>query len=129
MAYDKAPIQCFVVEADGEGNFRRDGGDWLPMSAMPVGAMYYADWMQRKGPDGHRLFVLTPGGLWSPDGRASNCTRPEDNEHHCWVRHGTPPNITVDKNGDTCGCGCSIGQGPGYSDYHGFLRNGVLEAC
>lgn len=28
--------------------------------------------------------------------------------NHCWVRHGEPPNVTVDKNG------------------HGFLRNGEL---
>jgi len=118
-------IECFLVEADGKGGFLWDGKQ-VRLEDLPPGAMWYADWYWRKGPDGHRLFVKTPGGTWSPDGRASNCTRPDDTEHFCWVRHGTPPNITVDKDGNTCGCGCSIGQGEGYRDYHGFLRNGQL---
>lgn len=125
------PIKCFVVEPimkDGAvASFRRpDTNEIFDFSTLPPGAMYYADWYHRKGPDGHTLIVKTPGGLWSVDGRASNCTRPTDTEHYCWVRHGTPPMITVDKNGNTCGCGCSIGQGQNYSAYHGFLRNGEL---
>lgn len=121
-----AAIKCFLVEVDGKGNFRRDDGDWLPLNELPPGSMYFADWYQRKGPNEHHLIVKTPGGLWHVDGRASNCTRPDDRGHYCWVRHGEPPNVTVDKNGDTCGCGASIGQGLGYRDYHGFLRNGEL---
>ena len=120
-------IGCFLVEARGDGTFLRDGKK-AAFEDLGPGAMYFADWYQRKGPDGHHLIVITPGGPWHVDGRASNCTRPTDYVHYCWVRHGEPPNITVDKNGDTCGCGCSIGQGPGFRDYHGFLRNGRLEA-
>lgn len=117
-------IKCFLVQADGRGGFSRDGTA-MP-TPLPPGAMYFADWYSHKGPDGHHLIVVTPGGLWQVDTRANNCTRPDDNEHRCWVRHGEPPNVTVDKNGNTCGCGCSIGQGPGFRDYHGFLRNGEL---
>lgn len=111
------------------------------------GAMYYADWLQveahtkwaRKengvdveiphpwgvGPDGKVLLVVTPGGSWNIDSRASNCGKPIDNVHRCWVRHGTPPEITVDKNGDTCSAGAGSIQ---CGSYHGFLRNGFLES-
>ncbi len=90
---------------------------------------------------------------WLVDGRASNCTEacvncgrpyhahfdgnkdyttancehgyePRDGgAHRCWVRHGTPPNVTVDKNGLTCSAGAGSIQTPGW---HGFLRNGEL---
>jgi hypothetical protein len=121
-------IRCFFVEALGDGTARRDG-KIINISDLPPGAMWYADWYSRKGPDGHHLIVKTPGGDWHVDGRANNCTRGDDNKHYCWVRHGVPPLITVDKNGDTCGCGASIGQGPGYRDYHGWLRGGELVPC
>jgi lambda family phage portal protein len=51
--------------------------------------------------------VRTPGGTWDIDGRASNCTRPDDDTHRCWVRHGDPRTgvVHVDKDGDTCGAG------------------------
>jgi hypothetical protein len=39
------------------------------------------------------------------------------------VRHGTPPDVTVDKNGLTCNAGGGSIQVPGW---HGFLRNGEL---
>ncbi len=120
-------IKCFMVEADGQGHWRTGPEfDWKTMDELPSGAMYFADWYQRKGPDGHHLIVKTPEGLWHVDGRASNCTRSDDNEHRCWVRHGVPPNVTVNKNGDTCGCGCSIGIPWPSMRYHGFLRNGEL---
>jgi len=119
-------IKCFLVIADGDGGFKRaDTGEHLNQP-LPAGAMYDAFWYHRKGPDGRHLIVITPGGAWHVDGRANNCTRPEDDQHHCWVRHGEPPDITVDKNGDTCGCGSSIGQDNNYAAYHGFLRNGEL---
>jgi len=121
-------IDCFLVEMGDDHLFHR-GADTYTLESLPSGAMYFADWYQRKGPDGHHLIVKTPGGIWHVDGRANNCTRPDDTAHHCWVRHGDAPDVTVDKNGDTCGCGCSIGQGPGWRDYHGFLRNGRLESC
>jgi len=60
------------------------------------------------------------------DGPANNCTRKDDpgqKHHHCWVRHGVPPSITVDKNGPTCeaGAGSILTK-----NWHGFLRNGML---
>lgn len=94
---------------------------------MPPGAMWDAYWMPDnwKGPDGRSLHVVLPNGHeWCIDGRASNCTKPDDKVHRCWVRHGEPPNLTVDKNGNTCAAGAgSILSG----DFHGFLRNGYLE--
>lgn len=93
---------------------------------MPPGAMWNAYWMTHcKGSDGMALAVICPDGReWLIDGRANNCTMPQDNAHRCWVRHGTPPNITVDKDGLTCGAGGGSIQTPGY---HGFLRNGEFE--
>ena len=72
--------------------------------------------------DGKHLHVITPNGIeWNIDSRASNCTKPNDKIHRCWVREGTVPNITVGKGGDTCAAGAgSIITG----DYHGFLREG-----
>lgn len=100
----------------------------------PPGAMWFAWWYRHDGkcgfhpngdcdPRGH-LIVRLPGGWdWDIDSRASNCTKPDDFTHRCWVRHGEPPSITVDKNGVTCGAGAgSILAG----NYHGFLRNGEL---
>lgn len=43
--------------------------------------------------------------------------------HKCWVRHGTPPRVTVDKDGLTCGAGAGSIAVPGY---HGHLQNGYL---
>jgi hypothetical protein len=119
-------IKCFFVEVDGAKGLWLDGETWRPFAELPVGGMYFADWYKRKGTDGHSLIVRTPGGDWLVDQRASNCSRPNDDVHRCWVRHGTPPNVTVDKNGNTCGCGCSIGFGPNFNRYHGFLRDGWL---
>lgn len=73
--------------------------------------------------DGPVLSVMTPGGVWRIDSRASNCTMPYDYEHRCWVRHGTPPLVTVDKDGNTCAAGAGSIQ---CGDYHGFLRDGKL---
>lgn len=77
-----------------------------------------------EGCDGRHLFVITPDGQdWDIDGRASNCTRPDDDVHRCWVRHGEAPGITVDKRGNTCAAGAGSIAMPGY---HGFLRNGAF---
>lgn len=108
---------------------RTDTGEETTLRNAPGGAMYFADWYEGMkwacGPDGKSLCVVLPNGrTWMIDSRANNCTLPNDNEHKCWVRHGTPPEITVDKAGLTCGAGAgSILSG----DYHGFLRNGFLE--
>lgn len=89
----------------------------------PPGAMWYANWYEHwLGPDGHCLAVQTPGGgPWLIDSPASNCTKPGDTEHKCWVRHGVAPMITVDKDGPTCSAGAGSIV---FGDYHGFLRNG-----
>lgn len=108
--------------------YRQDNKELFTLRDSPPGAMWYGDWMltegsnRFRGPDGHCLMVRLPNGNeWHIDSQASNCTMPGDDEHKCWVRHGDPPNITVDKNGHTCAAGGgSIQSG----DYHGFLRNG-----
>jgi hypothetical protein len=74
----------------------------------------------------HLVAVLPNGHHWQISQRASNCTRPEDKTHRCWVHHGDPRKgepVHVDKNGDTCQAGAgSILSG----DYHGFLHHGHL---
>lgn len=81
--------------------------------------------MFRSGP---QLSVICPNGVpWIIDSRASNCTMPDDLEHRCWIRHGEPPTITVDKNGLTCAAGAGSIMAHGWNggfDYHGFLTNG-----
>ncbi len=96
--------------------------DWLKDSAHGAHAPYFPP-----GADGRILCVTLPNGHdWVIDSRASNCTLPRDSDHRCWVRHGSVPQITVDKDGLTCAAGAgSIQSG----DYHGFLRNGELVSC
>lgn len=105
----------------------QDGREW-PRRQLPVGAMYDAYWGRRKGPDGISLQVVTPGGDWNVDARASNCTLPNDQEHYCWVRHGDPRtgNVHVDKQGHTCAAGAGSIMCGGY---HGFLHSGFLTEC
>lgn len=107
---------------------RVDTGEIMTLRDAPVGAMWDATWSpaSRRGPDGRSLHVKTPDGEWCIDARARNCTMPDDNVHKCWVRHGEPPLITVDKNGHTCAAGAGSIAMP---RYHGFLRQGFLEEC
>lgn len=105
---------------------RSDGGPLTTLRDAPPGAMWDAWWMSDwwKGADGMCLNVRCPDGHdWCIDSRASNCTMPNDNAHKCWVRHGAPPDITVDKNGVTCAAGAGSIQTP---KWHGFLRGGYL---
>lgn len=75
--------------------------------------------------DGVHLYVILPdGGHWDINSRASNCDKKDERTHRCWVKHGTPPNLTVDKNGHTCGAGA--GSIMSLSGWHGFLRDGVF---
>ncbi|BDI33376.1 hypothetical protein CCAX7_54270 [Capsulimonas corticalis] len=111
---------------------RSDTGELTTLShPREPGMMWYLDSEYATdfygvGLDGRTLSVQTPGGQWVIDSRANNCTRPDDKGHRCWVRHGVPPEINVDKAGDTCAAGAgSIMCG----NYHGFLRNGYLEEC
>lgn len=134
------PTQCkcgYVFQEHDEWQrfteevYRRvDTGEEMILSQAPAGAMWYAWWSDRFcTPQGeHNLMVKTPGGDWAIDSQASNCTMPDDRKqerHHCWIRHGTPPDITVSKEGGTtCGAGAGSIQ---CGSYHGFLRSGYLE--
>lgn len=103
---------------------------------LPVGALFALDrshckspngW-PRAGADGMAIACVCLGGRhWHIEGRASNCTRPEEQDHRCWVRQGTVGDrLTVDKNGPTCGAGAGsffMGQN---DEWHGFLRGGKL---
>jgi hypothetical protein len=98
----------------------------------PPGAMWDAWWLPDswRGPDRISLAVRLPNGVtWLVDSRASNCTMPDDDTHHCWVRVGNPrlANVTVGKTGGpTCDAGAGSILG---GDFHGWLRDGVLTAC
>lgn len=143
-------IKCFLVEDTGKRDVwdalneagekigensrpiyrRTDTGEEVNyLSELPAGAMWFADWYEQLfNPQlEFSLIVKTPGGDWHVDQQSSNCTMPEDRQqekHHCWIIEGEIPNITVSKNGITCGAGAgSILIG----NYHGFLRNGYLE--
>jgi hypothetical protein len=108
---------------------RRDTGEAITLRDAPPGAMWFANWMEgyfnpQLGTS--PLVVMTPGGDWTIDSQASNCTIKDDynqERHHCWVAHGVPPDVTVDKNGNTCAAGAGSIQ---CGSYHGFLRNGYL---
>lgn len=127
------PRQLFV-----ERIYRRaDTGAEMTLRAAPAGAMWYAPWLgdswhPQLGP-GKMLVVRLPDGTdWEPDMQARNCTIPDDRgmeRHHCWVLHGTPPDLTADKNGVTCQAGAGSILSPSHSAWHGFLREGYLEPC
>lgn len=97
---------------------RADTGELMTLRAAPPGAMWYADWMHFKGPDGHALVVKTPAGDWCIDGPSYN----NGNRGPGWTRTGTPPMITASP---------SIGMGKDGRAwaYHAWLRNGVLIDC
>lgn len=129
-------IQTFWVEDTGRhGPFvdgvakaiyrRLDTGE--EFQGAPVGALFVASWSKACGADGRAVVCVTPAGQWYIDGRANNCTLPNDTAHRCWVRHGTVgERLTIDKNGLTCAAGAgSIAQ----KGFHGFLKNGELYEC
>jgi hypothetical protein len=103
-----------------------------PSGKEEPGSLYFVEhdpddycWLGWENCDGKHLHAVCPNGAtWVIDQRASNCGRPDDNAHRCWVRHGDPEKgepVHVDKQGDTCTGGAgSIVAG----DYHGFLHNG-----
>ena len=107
---------------------RADTGEEMTLREAPDGAMWDAFWYpeesKTRGNDGRVIICRVPNGHdWTIDGKATNCTRPDDFTHKCWIRHGEPPNLTVDKNGDTCGAGAGSVQ---TANWHGFLRGGEL---
>ncbi len=106
---------------------RIDTGEEMTLREAPVGAMWDATWLHSVpslcGSDGKSIVCRVPTNHdWQIDGQASNCTRPNE-PHKCWVRHGAPPNLTVDKKGDTCSAGAGSIQ---TTTWHGFLINGEL---
>lgn len=109
--------------------YKREDGSLTSVEKAEPGAMWNA-WYHPsvwRGPDGRSIMVKLPDGSeWCVDSRAANCTMKDDDVHKCWIRHGEPPNLTVDKNGFTCAAGAgSIAT----NGYHGFLRGGYLESC
>lgn len=82
------------------------------LGEAPVGSMWFADWFDWKGPDGHCLVVKTPGGDWIIDGPSRNSDGTKGNP---WTRTGEAPKVTANP---------SI-HFPG--KYHGWLINGWLE--
>lgn len=130
---EKCGVSLRLWSAGGANCYRRaDTGEELGgRQKLPPGACYELkdytpDWC---GADGRALAIVCPDGHhWHIDSRASNCTKPDDKVHRCWVRHGKPEDGTlhVDKNGNTCSAGAgSIMTGR----WHGFLRNGFLVDC
>lgn len=108
-------------------------GKLSTLKDQPPGAMWRLTWLENRGDaqwcggDGQAWNVRLPGGRdWAIDGRANNCTNPQENTHRCWCRHGVAPKFTVNKLGNTCEAGAgSIISG----DYHGFLTDGFLVRC
>lgn len=133
------PTHCGCGETFGEDDewqvfvdrvyVRRDTGAEIVLGEAGPGAMWDADWYHgwREGPDGRSIVVILPNGRqWFVDGPANNCTAPTDMDHHCWVRTGEPPLITVSKSAPgqrTCDAGGGSIQA---GDYHGFLQNGAF---
>ncbi|WP_316172391.1 hypothetical protein [Bradyrhizobium sp. SZCCHNRI2049] len=122
---------------------RPDTGARFTLKDAPAGAVWDAWWWHHRergkgpaplpgvgscvGPDGRSLVVKCPDGWdWMIDARASNCTLPNDDTHHCWVRHGKPEDGTlhVDKAGNTCAAGAGSIMTP---NWHGFLHHGMLH--
>lgn len=112
-------VRCFIPDGEGDAKY----GDHRP------GAMFWLTFADghcaiHEPPCERHLCVVLPNGhWWVIDSRCSNCTKPEDQTHRCWVRHGEPPNVTVDKDGETCAAGSGSILADGW---HGFLRNGEL---
>jgi hypothetical protein len=131
---------------------RSDTGEIVTLAEAPPGAIWAAPWLSEspeyRGPDGLTLVARCPDGHdWIIDSRASNCDSPcaecgvqykdhthgqghtyrDARPHKCWVRHGTPPQLHVDKGaGESCGAGAGSIQ---TATWHGFLHNGFFRAC
>ncbi|QXV74073.1 hypothetical protein [Rhizobium phage RHEph12] len=114
-------------------------GEVVGSHQLPYGACYAQDnekGYYPTGADGLSIVCVIPYQSasrkisyhhWQIDGHATNCTKPEDNEHRCWVRRGTVGEpLHVSKEGNTCEAGAgSISV----SGFHGFLHNGILRDC
>lgn len=129
------PVKCdkcgIPVPADAKRQVFHDIIYNTPSGLLEPGCIYWIDWFpdnlywnNHTGP--HLAAVLPNGWHWVIDSRASNCTLPDDRTHRCWCRHGEPPNITVDKNGNTCSAGAGSIDG---DQWHGFLQSGEFRKC
>lgn len=104
-------------------------GELKTLRDAPPGAMWTCYWLEPQWSSwtnlpGPPLYVKLPNGQdFDTDGRAANCSMPEEKTHRCWVKHGTPPLVTLDKNGNTCSAGAGSIASNGW---HGYLRNGEL---
>lgn len=110
---------------------RTDTGELMTLRKAPAGAIWRAWWYEDTkgwcGLDGRSYVCRMPGNHdWMIDGKASNCTKPEDHTHKCWCRDGEAPTFTVGKDGNTCSAGAGSIVVPGW---HGFLRGGFLVEC
>jgi len=94
---------------------RLDTGKELLLRDAPPGSMWDAWWMRTLGPDGRSLTLKTPGGEWWIDGKSKNGDG--------WKREGKPPKITARPS-----IGIYNSDGKTWR-YHGWLTDGVLEAC
>jgi len=133
--------RCGELAPESAARQRFDEHLWdTPSGFLEAGRLYHPTWFLEddhshhiRNPDGslHLHAVLGCGCTWDIDAQASNCTRPGDLSHKCWVRHGDPTDpqgevkFHVDKQGETCAagagsiiCGCRA--------YHGFLHHGQL---
>ncbi len=134
-------VACdFCCEEAPEDAWRGAGGSPIydtPSGLPEPGSLYFVPhdagewcWFGWENCAGEHLVCVLPNGHhWNIDQRASNCGRPEDKTHRCWVRHGNPRRgepVHVDKAGETCLAGAgSILAG----DYHGFLHHGRLTTA
>ena len=126
-------VTCFYVEFESEA----DAFAQLRVGKVPPGAVWDISKFgnYRKGSDGRSLVVMTPYGYWFMDGKCLTCTRKDDNNHRCWVRHGSPENRTlcIDKKGDTCEAGAgSVGikkseHDTAYSYHARLMKNTLIE--
>lgn len=130
---DQRQLFDLRVYADDDGKEYLIHPDPKMAGVAPAGAMWWEWWMHTTDgmcpwrdncdPRGHLIVRLPNGNDWDIMSQASNCTLKWDRNHFCWVMHGEPPGVTVDKSGRTCAAGAgSILSG----NYHGFLRDGQL---
>lgn len=142
-----ARIQCSLVmlvnerRVDGKLVFdlMRENDDSIVVTGVPgispdgshpppPGSMWWDPFPEWPVPGGRSftkgscLMLMTPGGPFNLDGRAPDCSLPNDMVHRCYRRKGRPPNITLGKGRPTCGANEIISVG----DYRGFLWDGEL---
>ncbi len=129
-------IKCFLLEYAGAGQCRDSAGKLYGFDDLPPGAMF----LQPVGPGGlacyHQpkcdahLVVMCPSDpvyMWHVDG-PSECAWRGNLSHRCWIRYGSPPDVTVTKGSCPGGAGSISTRPRGQPGrYHGFLYRGVLS--